>query len=68
MLLWLWCRLVAAALIQPLAWELPYAAGGALRRKEEKRPPENISFALRNTLRYSLNCRVPGQRSLFLTE
>ena len=24
-LLWLWCRLVAAVLIPPLAWELPYA-------------------------------------------
>ena len=23
--LWLWCRPAAAALIQPLAWELPYA-------------------------------------------
>ena len=27
-LLWLWHRLAAAALIRPLAWELPYAAGG----------------------------------------
>ena len=26
-LLWLWHRLVAAALIQPLAWELSYAKG-----------------------------------------
>ena len=25
-LLWLWCRLAAAALIRPLAWEPPYAA------------------------------------------
>mgnify|MGYP001210745602 CR=1 FL=1 len=24
--LWLWWRLAAAALIQPLAWEFPYAA------------------------------------------
>ena len=23
-LLWLWCRLAVAALIQPLAWEPPY--------------------------------------------
>ena len=29
-LLWLGCRLVAVALIQPLAWELPYATGAAL--------------------------------------
>ena len=28
-LLWLWRRLVATALIQPLAWESPYAAGAA---------------------------------------
>ena len=26
-LLWLWCRLAAAAPIQPLAWEPPYASG-----------------------------------------
>ena len=25
--LWLWCRLAAAAPVQPLAWELPHAAG-----------------------------------------
>ena len=28
-LLWLWCRPVATAPIQPLAWEPPYAAGAA---------------------------------------
>ena len=32
--LWLWCRLVAAALIQPLAWEPPCAAGAALKRQK----------------------------------
>ena len=32
-LLWLWCRPAAAALIQPLAWDLPYAAGAALNKK-----------------------------------
>ena len=36
-MLWLWCRLVAAALIQPLAWKLPYAAGTALKRKKKKK-------------------------------
>ena len=35
-LLWLWCRLAAAALIQPLAWELPYAMSAALKRKTNK--------------------------------
>ena len=32
-LLWLWCRLAAVALIHPLAWELPYATDVALKRK-----------------------------------
>ena len=33
MLLWLWCRLAAVALIGPLAWELPHAEGVALKRR-----------------------------------
>ena len=33
-LLWLWYRLAAAALIQPLAWEPPYAVGTALKRQK----------------------------------
>ena len=32
MLLWLWCRLSDAATIQPLAWELLYAVGMALKK------------------------------------
>ena len=28
------CRLAAAALIGPLTWELPYAIGGALKKKK----------------------------------
>ena len=36
-LLWLWCRPGAIALIQPLAWEVPYAAGAALKRKKKKK-------------------------------
>ena len=31
-LLWLWRRPVAASLIGPLAWELPYAVGVTLKR------------------------------------
>ena len=34
MLLWLWCRLAAVALIRPLAWEPPYAASAALKKKK----------------------------------
>ena len=36
-LLWLWHRLVAAAPIQSLAWELLYAAGGDLKRKKKSK-------------------------------
>ena len=31
-LLWLWCRPAAVAPIWPLAWELPYAAGVAIKK------------------------------------
>ena len=34
-LLWLWCRLVAAALIGPIAWEPPYANGVVLKRRKD---------------------------------
>ena len=36
---WLWRRLAAAALIQPLAWELPYATGAALKTAPPKKNP-----------------------------
>ena len=36
-LLWLWCRPAAVAPIQPLAWELPYAEGAALKRQKKKK-------------------------------
>ena len=37
-LLRLWCRPVATAPIQPLAWEPPYAAGAALEKaKKDKK-------------------------------
>ena len=35
-LLWLWHRPAAAALICPLAWELSYAADAALKIKKKK--------------------------------
>ena len=33
---WLWHRLAATALIQPLAWEPPYAVGVALKSKNKQ--------------------------------
>ena len=35
-LLWLWCRPAATAVIRPLVWEPPYAAGVALKRQNTK--------------------------------
>ena len=45
-LLWLWCRTAATALIQPLAWELPYAMGVALKRKKKKKEYVKVSISL----------------------
>ena len=36
-LLWLWRRPAAVALIKPLAWEPPYAMGAALKRQKKYR-------------------------------
>ena len=36
-LLWLWCRPAPIAPFQPLAWELPYAMGAALKKKRQKK-------------------------------
>ena len=36
-LLWLWCRPAAVALIRPLAWEPPYASREALKRKKKRK-------------------------------
>ena len=35
--MWLWRKPAAAALIQPLAWGLPYARGVALKRQKERK-------------------------------
>ena len=36
-LLWLWCKPAAAAQIQPLAQELPYATGVPLKKRKRKK-------------------------------
>ena len=43
-LLCLWHRPVAAALIRPLTWEPPYAAGVALKKKKIKRQKIKIKI------------------------
>ena len=39
-LLWFWHRLVASALIRPLAWEPPYAVGAALEKAKRQKKKE----------------------------
>ena len=39
--LWLWCRPAAATQIQPLAWELPYTVGTALKSKQTNKTKQN---------------------------
>ena len=43
-LLWLWRRLEATALIRPLAWEPPYAAGAALEKNKTKQNNSNFKL------------------------
>ena len=43
---WLWLWLAAVALIQPLAWELPYVAGVALKRPKKKKVVNPMLFLL----------------------
>ena len=47
-MVFLWCRLAAAALIQSLDWELPYATGAALilKNKERKKKEEDLYINL----------------------
>ena len=45
-LLWLWHRLAAAVPIGPLAWELPYATGAALKSKKKKKKKEKKTVAV----------------------
>ena len=42
MLLWLWCRLAAVAPLGPLARELLYASGAALKRQTESKKKKRI--------------------------
>jgi len=68
-LLWPWCRPAATALIRPLAWEPPYAAGAALEKAKKKKnafadphppgAPEALS-ALRTVTLYPFICQHGG--------
>ena len=64
---WLWHRLAAAAPIWPLAWELPYAAGMALKSKKKKkiqcqtRQCVSSTFLGRTNQSIASNTRFPGK-------
>ena len=58
---WLWRRLAVAAPIQPLAWEPPYAAGAALKKRQKSKKKNFIPFynSLRdNTWWYLINTDI----------
>ena len=57
--LWLWCRPAAAALIRPLAWEPPYAAGAAIKRKRKEKRKK---LGHRNAMHFVI--ALPGGSSL----
>ena len=45
-LLWLWYRLAATALIRPLAWGPPGAAGATLKSKKKKERKKETAMAI----------------------
>ena len=49
--LWLWHRLAVTALIRPLAWESPFAAGMELKRTEDKRRKKKKNLLTKPGLR-----------------
>ena len=53
-LLWLWRRLAAAAPIQPLAWELPYASSAALKSKKKERKKDRNVKIIQSSLTRSI--------------
>ena len=49
-LLWLWHRPAVVALIRPLAWEPPYATGGALEKAKTRNKKQNKTKKLLGTV------------------
>ena len=57
-LLWLWHRPAATALIRPLAWEPPYAAGAALEKTKKKKQCMSVGVGQRwNGMSYVADTR-----------
>ena len=63
-LLWLWRRPVFTALIKPLAWEPPYAAGAALEKeKRQNKTKQNKKTNLEFQAKSTHSCPPSGKRS-----
>ena len=62
MLLWLWHGLAAAAPVQPLAWEPPYATGAALKRPKKKQIVQFSGFSIFTEL-----CNHEHYLNIFIT-
>ena len=62
-LLWLWRRPAAAVPVQPLAWELPYAAGAALKRKKKKKELSSSDIPREMTYDDFLSLDIPGKQN-----
>ena len=63
-LLWLWCRPAATALIQPLGWEHSYAVGVALKRQKTKDKRQKKKKNSRMALLVSDVCELPMRKPL----
>ena len=50
----MWCRPATVALIRPLAWQPPYAAGVALKKQKTKKVKKNNNITNNSTMPDSL--------------
>ena len=64
---WLWCRPAATAPTQPLAWELPYAMGAALKRgkktKQNKTKPPAYIISYKDLLKWKKGSSNPDHEN-----
>ena len=70
-LLWLWCRPAATALIQPLVWEPPYASGVVLNQKKRSFPKKHRKLSIKSLESIHLSgvnqtCLIKGVREAAL--
>ena len=66
-LLWLWCRLAAAAPIQSLAWELSYALGAALKKKKKRGRDQGDACISHASMTQKLSSNNQKQGKVFQT-